>query len=350
MAGRILAVAILTGSVTAVAASPAAATVPPPIGCRYAGTNPTIDVRNNINSTSPYTAALSRGITRWNDSPAPGQFRFVTSGANVEAWQTYSSRTEWAWTTVTGGCPNGYYSQTQDLTFNTRTMDSFSDRQKWVVAVHELGHVYGLDHTASSCNRPSVMKQGEDKFSCPGTPPWNDDLTGVNNIYRPSLTGATALPTSGPVTYFDGPVFTSVGRLNDQSDMVVRGTVEKIRTGFDEEQFHGVDTAAPSLPMSLNTIRVSQYLRGSGPATVTVEQIDTVRMPTPDATPFQAGDEVLLFLKDTGIDFGGERIHSVAGMDQGYLRVRGGQLLGTPAERRSPAAGLTMEKVATQLK
>ncbi|MBB4692719.1 matrixin family metalloprotease [Paractinoplanes abujensis] len=310
-------------------------------------------MRNNINSASPYTAALSRGMTRWNDSPAPGQFRSVTSGANVNAWQVYSSSTDWAWVTPNGtgtGCPTGYYFATNDLTFNTRTMDSLSERQQWVVAVHELGHVYGLAHTSSSCNRPSVMKTGTDKFNCTGTPPWNDDITGVTNIYRPSLTEVTARPGSRPMTYFDGPVYTSVGELDVLSDIVVRGTVEKIRSGFDEEQFQGIDIAAPSLPMTLNTIRVSRYVRGSGPATVTVQQIDTVRMPTPDATPFEAGDEVLLFLKDTGFDFGGERIHAITGMDQGYLRLRGGRLLGTPAERRSPAAGLTMEHVTAQLR
>jgi hypothetical protein len=53
------------------------------------------------------------------------------------------------------------------------------------VAIHELGHVYGLDHVEwMDCQgRPSIMQQGFQKFGCPGTPPWADDVIGVNNIY-----------------------------------------------------------------------------------------------------------------------------------------------------------------------
>jgi hypothetical protein len=70
------------------------------------------------------------------------------------------------------------------LDFNDRLMAGLTDRERWIVAVHELGHSYGIDHVAMSCaGRPSVMEQGRAKFGCPGTPPWADDVIGVNNIY-----------------------------------------------------------------------------------------------------------------------------------------------------------------------
>lgn len=68
--------------------------------------------------------------------------------------------------------------------YNTRTTTGLSATNKAYVVVHELGHAYGLAHRSMTCSTGrSVMEQGEEKFSCAGSPPWADDQNGVIEKY-----------------------------------------------------------------------------------------------------------------------------------------------------------------------
>ncbi|BCJ52653.1 hypothetical protein Asp14428_41280 [Actinoplanes sp. NBRC 14428] len=177
----VMAAALLGSAAVIVAPGAAQAAVPPFDACRYSGSNPTIKV--NSHATTAYHDALGAGMNRWNATSAPGVFQFADRGANIEAWTIYSAEDWWA---ETGAPCNSqrYWTSTVQMNFNDRMMAGFSVREKWVVATHELGHAYGLGHVEMSCaGRPSVMEQGTDKFGCPGTPPWADDVVGVDNIY-----------------------------------------------------------------------------------------------------------------------------------------------------------------------
>lgn len=164
-------------------AESANAAVPPFSGCRYSGSDPTLKIAYSGSLVEPHRYALVDAANRWNRTPAPGAFSVSQTGANIRGWTEYSSETYWAVTV--GSCGSDiYWDTTVDIWFNSRTFDALSTYQKSVVAVHELGHAYGLAHVQMNCGgRPSVMEQGEEKFGCPLTPPWNDDVIGVQNIY-----------------------------------------------------------------------------------------------------------------------------------------------------------------------
>lgn len=164
------------------------------IGCKFAGSDPTIVY--SVGTLGSYTDQVIGAANAWNAKSIPGRFSATYSGtANIYTRRMSSLYREWAWVGSSSqtapsclGLPVDVYSgNNTNIVFNETQMNLLTSGQRKLVAMHELGHTYGLGHMPTGCSlTKSIMQQSQTKWTCgwSGTPPYSDDVDGVRAIYN----------------------------------------------------------------------------------------------------------------------------------------------------------------------
>lgn len=152
---------------------------------RFFGGDPSLNYRY-YGVTQSYRDAFNQAQYSWDTTSAPGTFyeNSTDTDPHVEVRDFQYSWGDWARTTWTCGVVYWLNNEVY-IDFNTGTMASLSAREKKIVAIHELGHAYGLAHEYYTCSYPgpATMRPGQGKFACAGDGPWYDDVLGVQTIY-----------------------------------------------------------------------------------------------------------------------------------------------------------------------
>lgn len=152
-------------------------------GCKYdSGSIDPIQYRF-YSVTSTYVTAFQNAQSKWDGTSSPGYFGENSTSLDPEIPVHDGAYAGTYWAQVSWNCDgDGTYSgnEVSYLQFDTSDMSGLSASQREKVAMHELGHAYGLDHVTSSFCR--LMEQGTDKFSCSSLPD-SDAVNGVNALY-----------------------------------------------------------------------------------------------------------------------------------------------------------------------
>ena len=114
--------------------------------------------------------AFRNGEAVWDSTSAPGYFYEDRYSTDPEITvKDYFSMASWAGD-KTGTCidATGLWKNNEVvITFNNTQMQLFNDYQRKIIAMHELGHAYGLSDVTTTCR---LMKQGDEKFTCASMP------------------------------------------------------------------------------------------------------------------------------------------------------------------------------------
>ena len=131
---------------------------------------------------SAYERAFKQAEAAWDATSAPGYFEEHSTSWDPEINVTDEYRRDGSWAQTTVECIitiGLYYGNEVQIEFNTRIMDGLTAHKKKIIAMHELGHAYGLDELYEGCR---LMRQSYQIFACL-TAPTADDVAGVTALY-----------------------------------------------------------------------------------------------------------------------------------------------------------------------
>jgi hypothetical protein len=150
------------------------------LGCAFdsSSINP-IEYRFYSISDSDVETGVGTAEVLWDATSAPGFFYECTtcSDHDINITDDYYAGSFYAQVAYSCDGDDTYTSNEVDMQFNTQY--NLNADQNEVIAMHEMGHAYGLDHVAGSCHAMTVPI----RWTCSPDRPSNDDVNGVDYIY-----------------------------------------------------------------------------------------------------------------------------------------------------------------------
>lgn len=150
-------------------------------GCQY--------VENSINPItyrfrsvgSVQVTAFKNAEAAWDATSAPGYFKETSLSWDPEI-DVYDGSYAGTWVALTSWtCTGGYYNGNEvRVKFDTVDLIPYGTSARKDIAIHELGHAYGLGHTYAGCR---VMLDGLDFLDCSASFPASNDVSGVQVLY-----------------------------------------------------------------------------------------------------------------------------------------------------------------------
>ena len=140
-------------------------------GCRYDPDSISPIDYKFYGVTSDIKTVFRDAEATWDSTSAPGYFSHNGSASdpNIDVHDAYYADVEWAGL-MSGSCPNDtglWNSDEVTIEFNLNKMDDHTAKERNIIAMHEIGHAYGLSHVSTYCR---LMKQGAEKFTCAPMP------------------------------------------------------------------------------------------------------------------------------------------------------------------------------------
>lgn len=186
----VVSLVLATGSLAlaAVALTPAAPAQAYNLWCgKFAGTSPPIGFQF-ANASVTFNDRFREAADNWNSKDVPGTLvpDFSSDPEITVSSGSFASEDWWGLTSASACGDPVWPGNEVTIKFNYTTVaaDGLTAGNIRRVAVHEIGHAYGLWHDSMTCTGDKkVMEQGFEKFGCSGTPPWDDDQDGVRARY-----------------------------------------------------------------------------------------------------------------------------------------------------------------------
>lgn len=154
--------------------------------------------------------------------------------------------------------------------------------------------------------------------------------------------------------HFDGPVYSSIEELSAQSDVVLAVRILGVHSRTTEAELRGLDVGGDrkGLPLALYEAKVNKKYKGSSGSQILITRIDLNKVETQDQTGFSAGQDMMLFLRNTGLVRDEMPVFAVVGMDQGRLEIANGRLRAVrkDAGGTNLGDGQTIEEVVARVR
>ena len=149
---------------------------PPPPGCK-----PCLLPCPRPLPTSTFQVAVNGARVSWNATSSPGYFSNDQNAPDpkIDIYDRDCWWGDYARMVYLCGVNSIFLGNEVDIKFNTDTMSGLSASDKSKVAMHEMGHAYGLDHVNSGC---VVMRKYLSQFKNCSPLPASGDVDGVNHL------------------------------------------------------------------------------------------------------------------------------------------------------------------------